>query len=312
MSRLLIANLDCEVEMAGGPKLPSHVRQLCARSGLGMAVFAEPGDRLWTLEPVEPADDELWGAELVSGPLSEQLPADAILAWGETESIAKLRAQCPAYDGTDPLWKAAPDPAVTRRCNHRRFSFDILCQYDALLPGSAIIAGIDDLESILNDEPVDQWVVKAPLSAAGRDRVRRKGRELDDDARTRIGRLLETHSELYFEPWVDRVADFGVAGVVIDSGARLFPPHRLINNDNGVFRSIEDIDDAPARILDFAAHSGEALADAGYRGAFGIDAFAYRDEHGAERVHPLCEINARLSFGLLSSRAAARTRQGRK
>ena len=317
MTRLLIGNLDCETEMAGAPGLPAHVRQLIARSALDMAVLAQPGDRLWTVEPVDGSVDDV---ELVSGPLEDLATADAILPWCETRRVAALRARCPAYTGNDRLWQAAPggsgvsptndgvapglpgaapDPVIVKRCNHRRFSFDLACQYDALLPGAAIITAIDDLESILASPPGDQWVVKSPLSAAGRDRVRRRGPELDDDARVRIGRLLEIFGELYFEPWMDRTADFGVAGIVVDTGARLFLPHRLINNENGVYRGIEPIDDAPAEIVDFAAHAGEALLDAGYRGAFGIDAFAYRTESGSERVHPLCEINARMTHGLL-------------
>jgi hypothetical protein len=202
------------------------------------------------------------------------------------------------------------DPEVVARCNHRRFSFDLARQYDALLPGSAIVSSLEELEDIIGADPFDQWVVKAPLSAAGRDRVRRRGSELDDDARVRIGRLLESFGELFFEPWMERIVDYGVAGVVVDSGARLFPPHVLVNNESGVFRGIEATDDAPAQIVDFAAYAGEALLDAGYRGGFGIDAFVYRDDDGSERVHPLCEINARITFGLLASRAAARKRRG--
>jgi hypothetical protein len=39
-----------------------------------------------------------------------------------------------------------------------------------------------------------------------------------------------------------------------------------------------------------------ALREAGYRGPFGIDAFRWRDAAGAVHLHPLCEINARLTF----------------
>ena len=49
----------------------------------------------------------------------------------------------------------------------------------------------------------------------------------------------------------------------------------------------------------------EALRGAGYHGPFAIDAFAYRDG-AARRFHPVCEINARYSFGWIAHALAAR------
>ena len=42
----------------------------------------------------------------------------------------------------------------------------------------------------------------------------------------------------------------------------------------------------------------------GVQGA--VDAFAYRDGDGTRRFHPLCEINARLTFGWIARALAAR------
>ncbi|HEY6177644.1 MAG TPA: hypothetical protein VIX73_24470, partial [Kofleriaceae bacterium] len=42
-----------------------------------------------------------------------------------------------------------------------------------------------------------------------------------------------------------------------------------------------------------------------YRGPFAIDAFVYRDG-GAARLHPLCELNARYSFGWIARGLARR------
>ena len=52
-------------------------------------------------------------------------------------------------------------------------------------------------------------------------------------------------------------------------------------------------DDALAGALEVA---GRALADAGYHGPFGIDAFRYRDGAGATRLNPLGELNARFTM----------------
>jgi hypothetical protein len=47
------------------------------------------------------------------------------------------------------------------------------------------------------------------------------------------------------------------------------------------------------------AAAGSLLADHGYAGPFAIDAFAYRDG-GMRKFQPLCEINARFSFGWIA------------
>ena len=90
--------------------------------------------------------------------------------------------------------------------------------------------------------------------------------------------------------------------VTTDREVSTLPPHRCIVDDRGTCRGIT-IDDAPlredeaARLAHIAGRVGTALAAAAYVGPFSIDAFAYRDADGQRRFHPLCEINARYSFG---------------
>jgi hypothetical protein len=295
--------------MAGGPRLPRHVRSLIAQAALEMGVLAEPGDRLWTPEPV---DSQLPGIALETGPLAEARPADRVLAWGETQSVAALRRAGPLpcdRDSADPrawLWSSVAAPAVARRCNHRRFSLELARELGVALPGATLVRAIDDIERLLAERAHDrsargEWVVKAPLAAAGRDRVRRRADMIDDDARIRLGRLFELHGELVFEPWMDRIDDYGCAGVVTDAGVRLFPPHHLINNPSGVYRAIAPLERAVPELTAIARDVGHALAGASYRGPFGIDAYTYRDRTGQSRLHPLSEINARFTHGLLAA-----------
>lgn len=82
------------------------------------------------------------------------------------------------------------------------------------------------------------------------------------------------------------------------SGVELLGGHRLLIDATGVFRGVDldpEIDFAALR--EAAMRAGDALHLAGYHGPFGIDAFVWRDAAGGEHLHPMCEINARLSFG---------------
>jgi hypothetical protein len=115
--------------------------------------------------------------------------------------------------------------------------------------------------------------------------------------------MFERFGPLVFEPWLDRVADLGVCGEVRDSGVALLEPHRLVSDPRGGFLGIElgPVERALADPLaEVARQAAELLAArTGYRGPFSIDAFVYRDR-GALHLHPLCELNARYTFGWIA------------
>ena len=304
-SRLVVANLAAEIDMARAatrgphPDVSPAAARLIARHAARLSIFA--ADHLWL-----PGDS--WPPP----------PADHILAWAETDRVAALRALPLPVAGPlspvprvlfsgeawiDRLWRLHPDPATVRLCNDRRFAFGLAQQQGWSLPGARVIDSLDDL-------PRDSqlWVAKAPFSAAGRERVRFASR---DHQRVRLERLLARFDALLLEPWVDRVVDLGCAGLVGDT-VQVFPPHRLETDAAGVFRAAV-IDDSGQEVAepsvltavrDTALAAGGALAAAGYRGPFSIDAYLWRDRAGAIRLQRLSEINARLTFGLVARAAA--------
>lgn len=332
---LLVANLDAELALARaltpGPHkgLPAHVRAAVAPVSAHMALLGRPGDRLWTMAPIDPAVVERVapGVEAASGELVAR-PGEAVLAWCETEAIAALRREAgppPPRAGrgwVDRLWTEIATPEAAARANDRRLSAALAGELGVALPGSRLVSSVAELEAHVAGAPLgagEAWVAKAPLSAAGRERLRRRGRNLDVEARVRADRLLSRYGQLCFEPWVERVADLGRAGVVGDQDT-LFPPHRMECDGAGVVRAILVDDEGVAtaldreqrRALDRAAEAAmAALRDAGYRGPFSVDAFLYRSPSGAVAVQPLVEINARLSFGHLARAAAERAGSGR-
>ena len=81
-SRLIIANLDAELSWARGrlrshATLPRDVTTALAATGACMAVYGQPGDRLWLPAEIDPGRlGPLLagiGIELISG----EIPADA-------------------------------------------------------------------------------------------------------------------------------------------------------------------------------------------------------------------------------------------
>jgi hypothetical protein len=205
---------------------------------------------------------------------------------------------------------------VVAAVHHRTFCLEVAHSLNRALPGARMVSSPADLE-----REAGNWVLKAPLSAAGRSRhLHRAGESLDEPAvRRRIERLFERHGPLLFEPWMDRTDDFGCVAVLTPEGFRLAGFHRLLVDSRGQFAGIE----LTATFRGFEGLTGEeqaamekaldattrALRQAGYSGPFGIDAWRYRRPSGEPAFHPLGEINARMTFGLVARALVDRLRQ---
>jgi hypothetical protein len=329
--RRILANLFCEDDLARtfGPRRrgrTSPPRSVLARASelaTLLRVFAREGDRLWLPAPADPQHvPEMPGLPqpvLESGPLSELPPADEVLAWCETPEAAVHRGgvrdpAAPSWSAPlhELLWKLpTPEPAVVAAVHHRAFHLQVAEEIGCALPGSRMVESLPELDRILRDGP-RSWVVKAPLSASGRSRyIERNGPALaDPKARRTVERLFERHGPLLFEPWMDRVADFGVSALLTGSELRIVGVHRQRVDRKGQFLGIE-LDSglsekARARLMETTESVAESLRRAGYAGPFGIDAWTYRKDDGSIALNPLGEINARMTFGLVAWALAER------
>ena len=294
MPPVIVANFDAEIEMARAvtvgphPRLPSGVRRWLDAAASQLGVLAA-------------------GARVVRAAGDVPPDASAVLGWAETESVAAARSRQEPPDGWPPaLWSSIAAPAVVARVNDRRFWFELAGRRGWLLPEAGAIHSVAELRERLPKLAAASadggWSVKAPLSAAGRERVHRWGAELPDDVATRVERMLERFGVLLAEPWMPRVLDVGVAGIIDREGIEIFAPHCLEVDVSGTFRKVV-IDDGAALPAAFAAAAhvvAEALRTARYLGAFGIDGFVYRSPDGSDAIAPVCEINARLTFGLVA------------
>jgi hypothetical protein len=268
------ANLDCEARWAG-VTLPHNVQQRISLLGSLVATLAPAAHEVevWVPAAVDPAR--------LAQPTTMRVgvPPRCDLAWA------------------DPLAKTV---------NDRRLALELARTHEVALPGAKVITRVDDIDL------AGRWVTKAPWTAAGRDRCHGDGAPTAEQ-RTRIGRLLETFGALVLEPWCERIVDVGVCATVApDSLVVSHPAHGLLTDARGGFLGIDLAPpaleaDERAQLGLMVAAAGAALCDHGYAGPFAIDAFAYRDRDGARRFQPLCEINARFSFGWIARALEQRT-----
>lgn len=320
LARLWVGNLDCEVEWAGGPPLPAAVVTRLALLATTLRVFCAPEDGGGGGDAASDdagdarrdGEDALWlPAPVAAGALAGPGPRPRLVA-GVVPAAIRTRAW-----GASARVASPAEVAVARAVNDRRFAAALAADRGVALPGACVITRVDALAAHLaaggaGASPTGTWVAKAALTAAGRDRVRRRGDVLDPPTATRLARLLAVHGALVFEPWMARTLDVGQGGEVGAGGAiALHPPHRGLVDDAGVVRGIV-IDDGAALepgeralLAATARAAGLALAAAGYRGSFVIDGFVH-ERDGRRQLHPMCELNARLTFGLVARAWAAR------
>ena len=310
MTRLLYGNFTCESDWAGAAARPpkTAVRSHLAGAASALRVLGREEDALWR-EGDEAPTPEPW---------------DAILAWGETEVVAALRDRpaAPAThvspptwrsidaDWLEALWSAYPDPDIARTVNDKRFAHALRARHGWSLPGAAVVSTMEELECRIADIN-GSWVVKAPFAAAGRERWRQRG-PLSGDGAIRVERLLKRYDCLLLEPWVARVTDAGICGLVLPNETWLSPPYTQDVDTTGVCRSIAigDRPDEPQPFEQAATIVAHALATEGYVGPFAVDGYRAQID-GRLCWQPLSEINARLSFGLIAQARAIQTRLGR-
>lgn len=335
-ARLIIGNLDCEVDfaaLAGRPAGPSPRRVLATIAGMAtlLRIFARDGDRLWLPAPVAPeAMAEVPGLPrpiLESGRIAGLDPAGEILAWGETAAVARARRTAGADHAVAPVsadrlpWRLpVPAPEAAAAVNDRRFSLALAGELGCRLAGAQVVASPPELEAHLGTTGIERWVLKATFSAAGRRRLIHPGGTLDARAHRRIERLFARHGELVFEPWMERTADVGCAAALAAGGLSKISLHQPLVDRSGRFRGIELIagdrglagrwlekdERRPLeRVLEGVAST---LRQTGYAGPFGIDAWRYRSPEGGQTFNPLGEINGRLTFGWVARALVDRLR----
>lgn len=314
------ANLDAEARWAGG-SLPGSVATRVSYYAALLSVLAPPDTEVEVWAPAAIDASRLLASPRWRPPaMRVGTPPRADLVWARPDAKAANDRRLVLAIARE-LDAIAPAPSID--ANPIAPSNDAAATYATTsLPRAAIVETLDAL--VAWTSAGGRWVAKAPWTTAGRDRCHGDGAPTDEQ-RTRLSRLLAKLGSLVVEPWMDRIFDVGVcahidefrpltrAGADIDTSASISrdnpdfyvttsAPHALITDARGTFLGI----DLAAPALEPHEHTqlgvtaravGARLAAMGFRGRFAIDAFVYRDASGARRLHPLCEINARHTFG---------------
>jgi hypothetical protein len=277
---IIWANLDCEARWGGG-SLPQRVaRRVSAVSAL-LAAFAAEGE---SVEIYAPAAVDPNRIKLPNVTMHVGQPSTWDLAWA------------------DPNAKAA---------NDRRVALALNQELETTLPGARAVTSIAELDAHLATIASPRWVCKAPWTAAGRDRAYGEGSTISGEQRVYLTRMIDRFGAVMFEPWLERVIDIGVcAALMADGRVVAQAPHTLLCDARGGFLGIDlrapslHPDDR-LQLANAVEAAGTALHRLGYAGPYTVDAFIYRDGD-SQTLHPLCELNARYTFGHVARALAQR------
>jgi hypothetical protein len=224
--------------------------------------------------------------------------------------LASPRLIVDARDTTDPAspLRWARTDAAGRGANDRGAWLPWCGAHDALLPGSGLVSDRSGLERHLasggaDASPERRWSLAAPFGSSGRRRILGRADRGDAAVFTAASRLLDLFGRAVFTPWMDRVLDLGSASWTPEGDVLL---HAAEVDRVGRFRGIRTAlpdsvtEEHRTRLRHITRAVGQELAQRGYAGPFGVDAFLHRDAQGQVRLHPLCEVNARQTFGALA------------
>ena len=223
----------------------------------------------------------------------------------------------------------------------RRASFDQLERGRREGGPERLVGGAAAGTLLSHMDAVDAWlgerarpvVFKAVLGASGRGAIRVYDERLSADQRAWLTKHIAQDGAVLAEPWLDRVADFSWQMVVRDDEIQHVGGLRFLTDHRGQFlgtvlhRASEGLSPELVRWMHgdgrqtrwFRASQqqaadlvGRELQARGYRGPVGVDQLVCR-ENGGYRLHPLVEVNTRLTMGRVSlalERRVARRRVG--
>lgn len=230
-------------------------------------------------------------------------PIGSVEPWGPNPEVV-VPADVDVL-GPKPLWKPEWRELSSKTATARRFA-------ELDMPG--LVADRGTVWTQEEDAPAGAWVIKAPFSASGTQRIRGSG-PLSDPHRTWLRRQLERHGEVLVQPWYDRVLDLSVH-VTVGEDVRVDGISRFETAPNGAYAGAwlgrwtrglpADIqreihgggtsEPVEPVLLAAARSAGEWAHSLGYCGALSIDAAVVRQD-GHLAVHPWLETNARNTLG---------------
>lgn len=341
MNAFLWGNFDFEHELASSSYAPNrNLQRLAAELSCHLLGLAETGDAvcLPVLPPVEFLTAFQRQFEVTLTCVESPLRAAAIGAaverkfqpWGWSDAARRVATQIGAKID-------APSSEAVRLVNSRRVSVEIERELGLDLAGSRVIRAHADLEiSVAHcarrtecSSDTLRWVIKAEFGMSARERVVGCGTELSEPTRRWIEKRLEKGEWLIFEPWLDRVSEFGILMNIpqstdtksADAQVELLAVTELLTDSTGRYVGSQCL---PNGGFEQAMPHGELIANAvtevkrfarriaqlGYFGPLGIDVMLYRNHLGELAIRPIQDVNARYTMGFIARRLCERVAHG--
>jgi hypothetical protein len=298
-------NADFETELAAGAgayRRPHAFDAINRRLAPHLLRLAVEGDALLVEEP--PPSDSFkseaarCGVELLTlGAARQGRAADRIFTpWGWTPRMVALGAEAGARVHPVAL-------EVVRRVNSKLWSHALEHELGVEMKGARAAASFAELAEALAEacpRADDKWVIKSPFGFAARERVLGRGARLEGAQATWARRRLAAGETLIFQPWLERVREYGVTLEIPPGGEiNLIGISDLQTNGAGTGTGYllgRKIDSGRRAELEWMARMvGARLFREGYTGPAGLDAL----EHTGG-LHPLLEINARYTMGFVA------------
>lgn len=296
--RAWILNLDAESEFeASSHYTPTlHMRAIVERERKRLlSSLVAPGDVLLTE-----------GDFAANGVALRQARGLQGLAWSPTpRALAQLRAA-----GARPL--AAAPIAVLRKVNARDFAASVRAPLQGASFDKHVAATLDEVQACLAHPAAHGWLVRRTFGAAGRGRRHIAAGRPSDEERAWIEAGLR-RGPLVIEPWVLVAREYTRSAWLHTNGElTISPPCFQSTTEHGAWTLTERAErgavsrEDDAELEGAVAAAGAALAEAGYFGPFGIDAYRHRALDGSARtlLNPLSEINARFTMDWATAMAA--------
>ncbi|HXY34141.1 MAG TPA: hypothetical protein VEI07_07930 [Planctomycetaceae bacterium] len=303
---LFLGNFDFEHHLGrSGPRvLPAQIRRLNNEMAFSLTALAEPGDCVWTPElPETEFAQHLVAIGLAAARFvdrAEDVPRGAVLfPWGWCKSAVDFGAAhgCKCDH---------PDLSAVAKANSREFSSGLEAKWDVGLPGARAIRTSSELDLVFSDAAKlpGGWVIKADFGMSARERI--VGRSAPHHNQVEWARRhLQRGEPIFFEPWVESVAEFGCQFSVLPSGKLLLEGITgLLTDAQGTFRGsrLSATESGLSHLLEPSAleivkRAAQRVQQLGYFGPLGIDVMQYRTSEGEIRWRPLQDLNARLTMG---------------
>jgi hypothetical protein len=295
-------NADFEMELAAHGdtyRRPHSFVALNRRLAPHLLWLASPGDAL-LLEEAWPEtltrEAGRRGVELIL--LGEAKPQEdrIFTPWGWTPGAVSLGESLQA--------RVPPVSLETiRRVNSKLWSHALEEELGLAMRGACVAGRFAELqEAVARACPRadDKWVIKSPFGFAARERVLGRGAQLEGAQATWARRQFAAGVTLIFQPWLERVREYGVTlEIKPDGKIHLHGISDLQTNGAGTGTGYllgRTLDSQRASELEELAHViGARLFREGYTGPAGVDAL----EH-TRGLHPLLEINARYTMGFVA------------